>query len=312
MKTYLFLLLSFTATAAVFAELDVELSFYQEELYFLDSHILLEVRIINKGVTAHSFAVADEIRNSLDVQLRDIHGRLLAPSVQLIRSRNRQRIQYRDVTLLPGEHLVRITPLNDFAVVPTIGLYSVQAMLYPSLYGETKDFVESTILQLTIRPGVTVHDRTSQAIMATKKEVLIQEDLRPDEIISYTLRARQNSDWNRFFTYLDVEALLLQNPSWKTRYERSSEAIKQEILTEFRSTLEQERIEENITAIPSDFTILKTEYGPVDGTVLTEQIFKQSSFETIKQYRYYFERSEYWKIVAYDVLNIGTSAISDS
>ncbi len=312
MKTQLFLMMVLCAVGTVFAEIGIEVSFYQEELYYLGSNVALELRIVNSGTDTETLVIADDMRNSLDVQIRDTRGRLISAPIALIRARNRQKIQYRNLTLLPNEQLVRILSLQDFGEFDEIGIYSIQAMFFPNLYGEANEFMRSNILQIAIRPGSTPEEQANQEVLAAKQTVLMQEDLRPDEIITYTIRARQNSEWNKFFTYLDVESLLLQNPSWEMQYARSSEEGKQKLLAEFKKTLQEQRIEENITAVPSDFMILSTAYGPLDGEVLTEQVFRQSSFESIKQYRYYFKREGYWKIIGYDILNIGTRAISDA
>ncbi len=298
----------------LFAELSVSIDIHNEDLYFVDAPIDLAVTIENSGIQDRTFSIADEFMQSIDMEVWNEQGEALGPSATFIRARNRQHMRYRNLTLLPTEQFVRIIRLNEFVDLVEPGIYTIRAHFYENLPQDSFDrqtrTIHSNSLLLSIRPGTYTENRIDESIRSLTEEVLIREDLRPDEIVEYVVQARRNSDWERFFLFIDVESLLLETPDLKQRYMRASGEAKQDMLALFRETLKEERIEDSITAVPSDVRILKTEYGPLDGTVLTQQVFNQSTFEVVKEYLYYFERKNYWKITGYSVLNLGTRAIS--
>ena len=84
-----------------------------------------------------------------------------------------------------------------------------------------------TLFPLLFRPSAGLL-RISSRIDAETGEILKKQSLPPDEVVEYTIQARQLSQWNKFFLYLNVENLMLEDPDAKRRYNRSPEADRTE------------------------------------------------------------------------------------
>jgi hypothetical protein len=63
----------------------------------------------------------------------------------------------------------------------------------------------------------------------------------------------------------------------------------------------------DIATIPSEFTIERTEYNNVEGTVTALEEFRNGNYTERKQYTYYLQRKDdIWTVVDYSVVNLGT------
>jgi hypothetical protein len=166
--------------------------------------------------------------------------------------------------------------------------------------------VKSNKLSLHIRPPVATPEERVRIEQETGR-MLEREKMAPDDVVDYTIRARQKSQWEKFFLYLDLESLYRRDPKRESRYQRYSEEDQRRILSQFRKELQQEVVDRDILLVPSSFEILKTSYTPYKATVIVKAKFKFPDFTEVKQYSYFLTRKDlFWLITGYDIINLGT------
>ena len=101
--------------------------------------------------------------------------------------------------------------------------------------------------------------------------------------------------------------MLKRNPSLERKYNSSNAEDQAKMIQAFKTDLMQNKIENDIVAIPERFEIKKTTYDKTSGTVEVIQWFKYPTFSQKKKYLYQVRQHErIWKIVDYSVTNLGT------
>jgi len=131
--------------------------------------------------------------------------------------------------------------------------------------------------------------------------------LPPDEVVAYTLHARQKSQWDSFFLYLDVESLLKNDPARRRRYLQLSQEDQMRMLEDYKQQLMNEQVDGDIIVIPEEFEVIKTEYTPEEATVQVIERFQYPGYVERKRYTYYLKkRDNVWFIYDYSVRNLGT------
>jgi hypothetical protein len=167
--------------------------------------------------------------------------------------------------------------------------------------------LQSNPLSLNVRPALGNGDGRKFQLDQDTMEILSRESLPPDKVVEYTIVARQKSQWNKFFLYLDIESLLIRTPEKKQQYQRESEDGRSRMIDEFKKVLMQETVDQDINTIPDDFQISETNYTADKGTVKVIEKFRYKNFDLKKLYTYYLERrDDIWYIVDYLVKNLGT------
>lgn len=294
----------------LWANPSVTIQLYDVQIYFPHSAIYVEVTITNTESDSIKFKMAENRMFNLSFLVRNIDGTPLEPSTELITRRMTDQVYFRDLSLEPGESLSFIEPLHDFITLPGSGTYLLTTEFYPDLYrSQNRLIISSNTLRITVRPGGDEISELIAEVDQATAEILEMTDIGPDEVVRYTIEARQQSNWNRFFLYLDLTALLRQSPSRNRRYQASSEADRERMREQYRKDLQSGQIDPEISFIPHEFEIQRVEFGPRKGNVVVQMIFDQGSFRELKQYTYELEKSDYWKIVSYSVHNLGTEAI---
>ena len=136
---------------------------------------------------------------------------------------------------------------------------------------------------------------------------LVREKLPPDEVVRYILTARQKGQWEKFFLYLDLEAMIARDAPRQRQWAAESEEGRRRMVDRYRSELQAEVIDGDIATIPMEFHIERTTYGASEGTVSVLEKFKTGNYIERKRYTYYLElRDDVWTIVDYTVVNLGT------
>jgi hypothetical protein len=168
--------------------------------------------------------------------------------------------------------------------------------------------LESQRLSLSIRPPViTGPDGTPVEMDVATNAVLARERLAPDQVVEYTITARQRSQWERFFLYLDLEAMLSRDAVRQRKWLTESEEGRRRMVDQYRQELRNPVTDETISVIPTSFIIERTQYGNFEGTVTVLQKFKSNNFTELKRYTYYLSlKDNIWSIVDYSVMNLGT------
>jgi hypothetical protein len=304
--------IAWTCFAAGDSGVTLAISYSQKRIYYLgDSQnpVLLDAVLANNSDRTFRFKIAENRFYNLDFEVSTPSNLLLDHSQKFIRSKNlNQPVFFRDVSLEPGERYGITLNLNDFVEFTKPGLFTVQALFYPELSSPpgVAAPLRSNPLALSLRPAVVFPEEKAR-IEAETGALIAREPLPPDEVVAYTLKARQKSQWEKFFLYLDLESLYMQNPGKAESYRRMSDENRRAALEAFRRQLSSQVVDTDIVLVPSEFEILQTSYTPFEATVLVIEKFRQRDFTEIKRFTYYLSRKDrIWLITRYETMNLGT------
>jgi len=305
----LYLIFVFTSlTFAAQANVSVSIRFFDKEVYNPESNIQLQVRIINNSLENYSFNSAEIKSFNFNFQVKTLTNVFVHNSNDyILKHQTNNPVFYRKVTLLPGEEYAFITSLDDYVDIDESGIYIVQAKFFPDFQlGYNSKFLESNKLTLSIRPILDTPVFQEQIDIETG-EILEMTAMPPDEVVKYTIEARLQSAWNKFFLYLDIKGLLLNHPDLKHRYKSSSEEKQLAIIEEYKDNLKNKRVDNDILLLPSSFEILNTSYTQSEASVVVNEAFTYPEYTEKKKYIYYLHRyGNIWSIYNYDVRNLGT------
>ena len=282
--------------------------FYEKKVYFLGDEIQVEAVIENTTNDTLRFQVPDNRYFYLDFDVRTTTNLPLAHAKEFTTARNSdQPVFFREVTLEPGEKYSFVVDLDKYAAFTDPGLYVVQAMFYPDLFrGPGSAAMQSNRLTLNLKPPVATAEEKAK-VEAETGALIARQPLPPDEVVASTITARQKSQWEKFFLYLDLESLLRRNPERDRVFRRSTEAAQRQMIDQFRQQLMQARIDQDISVIPTSFEVQKTTYDRSEATVQVLEKFKYPDYTELKQYTYHLKKSDrYWIIYDYEIRNQGT------
>lgn len=286
--------------------------FFDRRIYYVESDpIYVQVTVTNNSPAAYRFKLADERAFSVDFDVRTTSNRGLEPARVLVRRRTQNsRVFFREISVESRESFSFIEDLRDYADFKDPGSFVVQAKLFPELYrsggADLPDALESNRLTLTLRPPAIPGPEGVPAAMDEETgAVLVRERLAPDEVVDYFIKARQRSQWEKYFLYLDMDSLVSQDPVRRRRWLGESEEGRRRMAEAYREEIRAGG--EDIASSPTEYTIERTEYGSLEGTVTVLEKFKAVNFTERKRYTYYLRRKDdVWTIVNYSVVNLGT------
>ena len=312
-----FLFLAFSAILGA-AEINVSIRYRDMKIYYLDTDpIWVEITLTNRGPGPFRFKLADERAFSLDFDVRTTTNRAVEGADVLLRKRSQsQSVYFREISIEAGESFSFTENIRDYAFIDRSGPYVVQAKIYPELYKPefyasipgNAEILLSNRLSLNIRPpSIPGPDGVPLALDIETNAILVRERLPPDEVVSYLLTARQKEQWEKFFLYMDLEAMLSRDSYRRRQWLAESEEGRQGMINRYRTELQSAVIDGDISTIPMDFIIERTVYNNDEGTVTVLEFFKTGSYTERKRYTYYLRRRDgIWNIVDYTVVNLGT------
>lgn len=296
--------------------IDFNIRFFDRRIYYVNTDpILVQITIANNSPRTFRFRLADERVFSVDFDIRTMANRPVEQADSLIRRRTQiQQVFFRDVALETGESFSFVEDLRNFANFTSPGSFRVRAMIYPELLRagtSASEALVSNFLVLNIRPAaIPGPDGVPLELDVATGAVLVRQPLPPDEVVAYMLRARQESQWERFFLYLDLEAMLARDDIQRRRWHAENEAGRRRMVAEYRQTLQRAMID-GISMVPTSFEILRTVHTNTEGTVTVLARFRYSTFIELRRYTYFLERRDnIWMIVNYSVEGLGTTAIT--
>jgi hypothetical protein len=299
-------ILSFAASAQ--DESGFAIRFYDKKIYFLGDEILVEAVITNTTAQEMTFNVADNRVFSLDFDVRTATNMALDHAREFITERNSdQPVFFRSVSLQPGEKYAIVVNLSKFASISDSGLYIVQGQFFPELWrGKDSPITKSNRLTLDVKPPVVTGEMRA-VVEAQTGALITRQPIPPDQTVAYTVQARQKSQWDKFFLYLDLESLLRKNPDKDAIWRKSSQSAQASMIAQFRQQLMAAKIASDINVIPTSFEIQKTSYTVAQATVQVLERFAYADYTELKQYTYYLKKQdEYWIIYDYEIKNLGT------
>jgi hypothetical protein len=301
--------------AAYLSRPNIELSirFFDKRIYYMaDAPVLVQVSIANKGPGSYRFKLADERAWSVDFDVRTVSNRGVDPSGVLVRRRAAAQVFFREISVESGESFSFVEDIRDYADIRQSGVFMVQARVYPELYHPALAIqdapLESNRLSLNIRPpAIPGPDGIPLAMDVETSAILVREKLPPDEVVAYTLSARQKSQWEKFFLYIDLEAMAARDGGRRRQWLAESEEGRRRMVDRYRAELQNAVVDGDIAVIPTDFQIERTIYGTEEGTVVALESFRGNGYTEKKRYTYTLRRKDnVWLIVDYTVINLGT------
>jgi hypothetical protein len=290
------------------ADTGFSIRFSEKKVYFLGDEILVEALVVNTGASTLRFKVAENRVFNVDFDVRTATNVALEHAREFTTQRTSdQPVFFREMSLEPGEQYAIVVDLSTYTAFTQPGLYVLQAQFYPELFRTgTSTAIASNRLTLNLRPGPAT--QAMRAAVDTETGVLLaRQALSPDAVVAWTITARQKSEWDKFFLYLDLEQLLRRSAEKDRAFRNSSEEARRAMVEQFRQDLRQSRIDGDINVIPYAYEIQKTAYGPDTGTVQVLEKFKYPDYTELKSYTYHLQRQDkYWIIVDYEIKNLGT------
>ncbi|MDR3248866.1 MAG: hypothetical protein LBT39_08765 [Treponema sp.] len=281
--------------------------------------IFVLATITNSSPATYRFKLADERAFSIEFDVRTITNRAVEPANVLIRRRTTSsQIFFREIAVESGESFSFVEDLRNYADLQEPGAFVVKARIYPELFRPELSrgpldpqgaVIESNRLSLSLRPpAIPGPDGVPVAMDTDSGLVLSRERLAPDEVVEYLITARQKSQWEKFFLYLDLEEIISRDPVRRRQWITEGEEGRRRMITLYREEMQQSVIDGDITAIPSEFEIERTNYNAQEGTVVVLEKFRTgTNYTERKRYTYYLKRKEdHWAIIDYVVANLGT------
>ncbi|AEF84485.1 conserved hypothetical protein [Treponema primitia ZAS-2] len=317
----IFLALVFFAgvfSASVYADIGLNIRYFDKRIYYAqDDPIFVQVTITNSGPYTYRFKLADDRAFSIDFDIRTMSNLTVNPAEILVRRRSTsQQVFFREIAVESGESFSFVEDLRNYAELSRSGAYVVQARMYPELLRDngsavsldTNRAMESNRLSLNLRPpALPGPEGILQALDVETNANLVREKLSPDQVVNYILSARQKTQWEKFFLYLDLEAMIIRDSVRQRQWLAESEEGRRRMLARYRKDLEAEITDGDIATIPMEFQIERTQYSTEEGTVSVLEKFKTGNYIERKRYTYYLRRrDDVWTIVDYTVLNLGT------
>ena len=321
------ILLIFLGISSLAAEAGIgfNIRYFDRRIYYLEQDpIFVQVTLTNNNPYTFHFKLANDRAFSLDFDVRTASNRLVDPADTLVRRRSHsQQVFFREISIATGESFSFVEDLRDFVSFTQSGTYVLQARLYPELFQTIESAaginpggnlaasgqpLQSNRLSLSLRPWpVSGPDGIPLALDVTTNAVLVRESLPPDEVISYLLTARQQSQWEKFFLYLDLETMLARDPFRRRQWNAESEEGRQRMLIRYKEELQSASVDRDIALIPMNFVVERTVYTADAATVTVRQYFRVGNFTEIKRYTWHLEKQdEAWTVVDYSVVNLGT------
>jgi hypothetical protein len=322
------------------AEVELNIRFYDKKVYFIaggspgtDSQTFAENRprtglgvpleprvpqepiyvqatIYNRSSQSFHFKLAEERVFSVDFDVRNLANQSLVPAEYLLRKRSESRnVFYRDITVEPGESFSFIEDIRNYADLSRPGSFIVQARIFPNLLraaGETP--LESNRLNLNLRPPLLPGpDGIPFEMDVETNAVLVREKLAPDEVVRYMLDARIKGQWEKFFLYMDVQAMLSRDAARRRSYLNESEEGRQRMEARYREDLRSAVVDGDIASIPADYRIENTSYNNDTGTVVVTEWFRNGRITERRRYTYFLRLiDDFWIIQDYTPVILGT------
>ncbi|MDR2924252.1 MAG: hypothetical protein LBU85_13060 [Treponema sp.] len=319
--------MSVSANAAANTGIDFNIRFFDRRIYYAESDpINIQITITNNTPLTYRFKLADERVFSIDFDVRTVSNRQLEPADALIRKRTQyQQVFFREIAVESGESFSFVEDLRNYVKITQAGSFVVQARVYPELNrpaagvnvgaiaganntSTTEPFaLESKRLSLSIWPPLaTTAEGIPLEMDVATGAVLVRERLAPDQVVDYMISARQKSQWEKFYLYLDLEEMLKQDSARQRKWLTESEEGRKRMVDQYRQELKNSTID-GISVIPTDYLIEMTQYNNFSGKVIVLEKFKNTYFTELKRYTYDVRfKDNVWTITGYSVTNLGT------
>ncbi len=300
----------------------LSLDFYQKDLFTPESDIWLDMRIANETESVQRFLLGDDKVYNLEFMVKDEFALALEPSLRYLASFSQNRSNYyREIVLSPRDVYIFRINLKDYVDIESAGIYTVDATFFPELVSKSNliNQNDNTVTISSREPLIlTLFPQDQESLLAdsaavdfNRREVLQRLRLTPDEVIEYTLNAKQKRNWDQYFLYQDLETLLQQNIELRREYRGSSALAQNSIIERYQLELEEVIREDSREYIPIDYTILKTTFTQTEATVIVSSRFKFLQYIENRRYTYDLSKvNDIWMISNINVEIEGAQPLS--
>ena len=301
------------------ADIDLSIRFYDKKVYHVSGlsgePVYVQVTVTNQSPAPFRFKLADERVFSVDFDIRTLANQSLSPADYLLRKRSESRnVYFREITVEPGESFSFVEDIRNYAALEEPGSFVVTARIFPELFRETAVSsprgmpLVSNRLNLNLRPpALPGTDGIPFQMDVETGAVLVREKLPPDEVVAYMLGARQKSQWEKFFLYMDLEAMINNDAVRRRSWLNESEEGRLRMMAKYRDDLRNSMADEDIALIPSDFRIENTSHNGELASVVVTEWFQVGRYTERRRYTYNLQRrDDVWAIQDYTVTRLGT------
>jgi len=301
-----------TSAADKYKNAEVSIKFYDRTIYYPedagDNPIYVHITISNHGAETLRFKLADDRMFSVDFNAFTLKNSQLAFTDSLISKRTtNQTVYFREISIEPGEEYSFVENVKDYLVITDPSIYYLELTFYPEMYKSKFVSLKSNRLTLEIQPSPAAASSSVLPVKNKTAEILKKQEISPDKVVEQTIIARQKSLWDQFFLYMDIEELLQGDEAQKRKYHSVSANERARMLENYKADLMQDRIDNDIVAVPDTFEIQRTNYSQISGTVEVIEWFKHQTYREKKKYTYYVrQRDGIWQIYKYTVDNLGS------
>lgn len=296
-------------------EADISIRFYDRRVYYPGNNsaepIFVRVSITNTSAKPLRFKLANDRMFSLDFSLVSTKNKMLPHTEPWIRKRNtNQHIYFREISIETGETYSFVENLKDYIQIDNPGIYMLSADFYPELKQQSdlsEVHIGSNRLNLEIKPAPAAAVLGALPVSSVTSEILQPQPISPDKVIAYMLTARQKSQWEQFFLYLDIERMIARDPARNRRYKAEHESGRMTMINTYKHDLMQARTDKDVAMIPVEFKIERTTYSATEAEVTVIEWFAYTNFREKKRFTYHLaSRDDIWTVYDYAVENIGT------
>jgi YD repeat-containing protein len=298
------------------SQVDLNIRFYDKKIYHIsggsEEPVFVQVTLANRSPVSYRFKLADERIFSVDFDVRSLSNQSLPPADYIMRKRSESRnVFFREIAVEPGESFSFVEDLRHYADLRQAGSFVVQARIFPELFrtGGSSFFLESNRLNLNlIPPALPGPGGIPFDLDVETNAVLVREKLPPDEVIRYMLRARQKSQWEKFFLYIDLQAMLTRDEARERSWRNETEEGRIRMLARYKEELKNSTADNgDISLIPTDFRIENTSYNNETGAVTAVEWFSVGRLTERRRYTYRLRRKDdIWTVQYYTVEKLGT------
>jgi hypothetical protein len=275
----------------------------------------VQVTVTNGNTAPFRFKLADERIFSVDFDIRNLSNQSLRPADYILRKRSESRnVYFREIVVEPGESFSFVENLRHYAALNDAGSFVVEARIFPELFRETAVSsprgipLQSNRLNLNLRPpALPGQDGIPFQMDVETGAVLARQKLPPDEVISYMLDARIKSQWEKFFLYMDLEAMITNDAASRRIWFNEAEEGRLRMMAKYMQDMKASVVDEDIALIPSNYRIENTSHNGENAEVVVTQWFRIGRITERRRYTYFLRRrDDIWTIQDYTVVKLGT------
>ncbi|MGF7101207.1 hypothetical protein [Borreliella kurtenbachii] len=305
-----FMNISFVLFAGDYKGLDFKIKFFNQSIYRVNSNVFIEVSLSNSSESVLTLEIGDINSFGFDFDVTDTTNIKVKRPIEYVKKRSKNvAIPVRNMSLRPNEKFSVVINLNQFVKFSKDGVYFVKGIFFPDISDPSKK-KESNIITLFLNDGFDEDPGSIDLVNLSEnndiQDILKKKKLSPDEIVTYLLKALQLGKKEKFFLYLDIEGLLLNDKGKAYLYKQKLSPIpNKNVVEEYKEYLWNSN-NSDISKAPNKFSIIETTYSDTSGKVIADLYFDDGQFYISKRYTFFFKKYDYyWIIYDYIVQNTG-------